>query len=80
MRALDSAGKLPPVLLYHSKGDELLPWQHTEEWAAKLRRLQPDVPLFLTFQQGDHVFDKDDTMETPWLRGPLEFVQKYWPA
>ncbi|KAL2128262.1 hypothetical protein VTI74DRAFT_9434 [Chaetomium olivicolor] len=80
MRALDSAGKLPPILLYHSKGDELLPWQHTEEWAAKLRRLQPDVPLFLMYQQGDHVFDKDDNMATPWLKGPLEFVQKYWPA
>ncbi|KAK3306719.1 Alpha/Beta hydrolase protein [Chaetomium strumarium] len=80
MRALDRAGKLPPILLYHSKGDELLPWQHTEDWAAKLRRLQPDVPLFLTFQQGDHVFDKDDTMRTPWLREPLEFVQQYWPA
>lgn len=26
MRALDSAGKLPPILLYHSKGDEILPW------------------------------------------------------
>lgn len=80
MRLLDSAGKLPPILLYHSKRDEVLPWQHTEEWAAKLRRLQPDVPLFLTFQQGDHVFDKDDNMETPWLKEPLEFVQKYWPA
>jgi acetyl esterase/lipase len=80
MRALDRAGKLPPILLYHSKGDEVLPWQHTEEWAAKLRSLQPDVPLFLTFQEGDHVFDKDDNMETPWLKEPLEFVQRYWPA
>jgi acetyl esterase/lipase len=80
MRVLDSAPKLPPILLYHSKGDEVLPWQHTEEWAAKLRRLQPDVPLFLTYQQGDHVFDKDDTIDTPWLQGPLEFAQKYWPA
>jgi acetyl esterase/lipase len=80
MRALDTAGKLPPILLYHSKGDDLLPWQHTEEWAAKLRRLQPDVPLFLTYQQGDHVFDKDDTIETPWLKEPLQFVHKYWPA
>ncbi|KAK4042308.1 Alpha/Beta hydrolase protein [Parachaetomium inaequale] len=80
MRALDGAATLPPILLYHSKGDELLPWQHTEEWAAKLRSLQPDVPLFLTYQQGDHVFDKDDDMETPWLKGPMEFVQTYWPA
>ena len=80
MRTLVSAGMLPPILLYHSKEDEVLPWQHTEEWAAKLRSVQPDVPLFLTYQKGDHVFDKDDNMETPWLQGPLDFVQKYWPA
>jgi acetyl esterase/lipase len=80
LRALDRAGALPPILLYHSKGDEVLPWQHTEEWAAKLRSVQPDVPLLLTYQQGDHVFDKNDNMETPWLQGPLEFVQRYWPA
>ena len=80
MRALDHAEPLPPILLYHSKDDEAVPWQHTREWAAKLRSLQPDVPLYLTYQRGEHVFDKNDTMATPWLKEPLEFVQRYWPA
>lgn len=80
MRALESAETLPPILLYHSKDDEYVPWQHTEAWATKLRRLQPDVPLYLTYQKGEHVFDKDDTMATPWLKEPLEFVERYWPA
>ena len=80
MKALDRAGKLPPILLYHSKEDEALPWQHTEEWATKLRTVQPDVPLYLTYQKGDHVFDKNDTTSTPWLKEPLEFVHRYWPA
>ncbi|RYP10859.1 hypothetical protein DL764_000411 [Monosporascus ibericus] len=80
MTSLETAGKLPPILLYHSKGDESIPWTHTERWATKLRELRPDVPLYLTFQTGDHVFDKNHTMETPWLKEPLEFVQKYWPA
>ncbi|SPN99940.1 uncharacterized protein DNG_02792 [Cephalotrichum gorgonifer] len=80
MRALEHAGPLPPILLYHSKEDEALPWQQTEEWAAKLKTLQPDVPLYLTFQKGSHVFDANDTMATPWLKEPLEFVGKYWPA
>lgn len=53
----EGAAKLPPILLYHSQEDEILPRQQTEEWAAKLRRLLPDVPLFLTSQQGDHIFD-----------------------
>lgn len=79
-RALDRTGKMPPILLYHSKEDKAVPWQHSEAWAAKLKRLQPDVPLHLSFQKGDHVFDKNDTMATPWLEGPLEFVQGFWPA
>ena len=79
-RALDSAGKMPPILLYHSQEDEAVPWQHTEAWAAKLRKLQPDVQLYLSYQKGEHVFDKDDTMATPWLEGPLKFVQGHWPA
>ncbi|RYP71292.1 hypothetical protein DL771_004869 [Monosporascus sp. 5C6A] len=80
MTSLETAGKLPPILLYHSKDDEKAPWTFTERWATKLRELQPDVPLYLTYPSGDHVFDVNDTMETPWLKEPLEFVQKYWPA
>ncbi|RYP40339.1 hypothetical protein DL768_010644 [Monosporascus sp. mg162] len=80
MTSLETAGKLPPILLYHSKDDEKVPWTHTERWVTKLKELQPDVPLYLTYQTGEHVFDKNHTMETPWLKEPLEFVQKYWPA
>ncbi|PGH05700.1 hypothetical protein AJ79_06716 [Helicocarpus griseus UAMH5409] len=80
MISLETAGKMPPILLYHSKEDELIPWQHTEAWAAKLKRLQPEVSLYLTYQTGEHTFDNNHTMATPWLKEPLEFVQKYWPA
>ncbi|KLU81189.1 hypothetical protein MAPG_00283 [Magnaporthiopsis poae ATCC 64411] len=78
--SLETAGKLPPILLYHSKEDEAVPWEHTDEWATKLKKLQPDVPLHLSFQTGPHVFDVDHTVDAPWLKEPLEFVSKYWPA
>lgn len=80
MSSLDTAGPLPPILLYHSKEDEAIPWQHTERWASKAKKLQPDVPLHLTWQTGTHTFDANHTMATPWLKEPLEFVQKYWPT
>ncbi|KAL2372498.1 hypothetical protein RJZ57_003034 [Blastomyces gilchristii] len=60
-------GKLPLILLYHLKEDELIPWQQTEAWTAKLRKLKPEVPLHLTYQTGEHSFDHNDTMATPWL-------------
>ncbi|EJT78766.1 hypothetical protein GGTG_03864 [Gaeumannomyces tritici R3-111a-1] len=78
--SLETAGKLPPILLYHSKEDEAVSWEDTNEWAAKLKRLQPDVPLYLSFQTGSHVFDVNHTTREPWLKEPLEFVSKYWPA
>ncbi|OJD22839.1 hypothetical protein ACJ73_05809 [Blastomyces percursus] len=78
MMSLESVGKLPPILLYHSKEDELIPWQQTEAWAAKLRKLKPEVPLHLTYQTGEHSFDHNHTMATPWLEEPLKFVQKFW--
>ncbi|KKZ62317.1 hypothetical protein EMCG_00391 [[Emmonsia] crescens] len=80
MISLETAGNIPPILLYHSKGDQLIPWQHIEAWAAKLRKLRPEVPLHLAYQTGEHSFDNNYTMATPWLEEPLQFVQKYWPA
>ncbi|KAK2749563.1 hypothetical protein FQN55_003263 [Onygenales sp. PD_40] len=80
MTSLETAGRLPPVLLYHSKEDDMIPWQHTEAFAEKLKRLHPDAPLYLTYNTGDHAFDGNHTMATPWLKEPLEFVQKYWPS
>lgn len=65
-------------------------WKHSEAWAEKLQTLQPDVPIHLSWPTGYHVldkgqkiyhvFDRDHNMETSWLKEPLEFVQKYWPA
>ncbi|KEF51957.1 uncharacterized protein A1O9_11947 [Exophiala aquamarina CBS 119918] len=80
MSSVETAPKMPPILLVHSKEDEAVSWEYSEAWAEKLQRLQPDVPMHLSWQTGHHVFDRDHNMETPWLKEPLEFVQKYWPV
>lgn len=64
----------------HKQTNKQVSWEHTNEWATKLKQLQPDVPLHLSFQTGPHIFDVDHTVHAPWLKEPLEFVSKYWPA
>lgn len=34
----------------------------------------------LTVEPGEHGFDKEVSLDTPWLRDGLEFVERFWPA
>lgn len=56
-----------------------VPFSSSEKWANKLRHLQPEVPLFFAVNEGDHIFDREYTLETPWMKEPIAFVEKYWP-
>ncbi|KAI0134145.1 alpha/beta-hydrolase [Xylariales sp. AK1849] len=80
MKSLDSAGAMPPVFLFHGTGDTSVRWEGSRDWADKLKRLHPDTPLHLVFREGEHCFDQEDTLETPWLKDPIEFVERFWPA
>ncbi|EMR71266.1 putative alpha beta hydrolase fold-3 domain protein [Eutypa lata UCREL1] len=81
MSAMVQAGRLCDLSGEVAFVDPMIPWEHTEGWVEKLRRLYPDVVLHLVYlPTGEHVFDNNHTMETPWLKEPLEFVHKYWPA
>lgn len=56
-----------------------VPFSSAEKWAKKLRDLQPEVPFLFAIDEGDHIFDGEYTLETPWMREPIAFVEKYWP-
>ncbi|KAH9886591.1 Alpha/Beta hydrolase protein [Xylariomycetidae sp. FL2044] len=73
---------LPPTLLFHARGDPAVAAEDSETWAEKLRGLRPDVPLKLVVREDevDHVFDKWDTLATPWLAECIQFVEGYWPV
>jgi len=46
-----------------------------------VKKLQPDVPLHVAFPpEGDHVFDKNYDAQESFMKEPLEFIEKYWPA
>lgn len=80
MKSLATAGKLPPIFMFHGVDDSLVEVEGSQAWAEKLKRLQPDVPLYTVFRPGPHVLDKHDCLDTAWLREPIEFVERYWPV
>ncbi|CAJ2502905.1 Uu.00g102990.m01.CDS01 [Anthostomella pinea] len=74
-------GAVPPTLLFHGREDTSVTVDKSEEWAEKFRRLQPDTPFMFVVRDGEeHIFDRDDTLATPWLKEPIEFVERFWPA
>ncbi|KAG6353292.1 hypothetical protein INS49_007533 [Diaporthe citri] len=79
LQSLEAAGAQPPYLLAHGKTDTSVPFGTSEKWANKLRDLQPEVPLLFAVNEGDHIFDREYTLDTPWMRDPIAFVEKYWP-
>ncbi|KAI7785937.1 hypothetical protein LA080_005598 [Diaporthe eres] len=79
LQSLESAGAQPPYLVAHGKTDKSVPFSTAEKWTNKLRDLQPEVPLLFAVNEGDHIFDREYTLDTPWMREPIAFVEKYWP-
>ncbi|KAK9789993.1 putative Alpha/Beta hydrolase protein [Seiridium cardinale] len=80
IKNLETAGPLPPVFLFHGRDDTSVRVSDAETWADKLKILQPDVPLHLVLREGEPCFDQSDTLAKPWLRNPIEFVERYWPV
>lgn len=50
------------------------------QWVAKLKKVQPDVQLYFSIENGPHSFDHDMGLDEPCLRTALTFVNKFWPC
>jgi acetyl esterase/lipase len=53
--------------------------QSAIRWVDKLKTLQPNVPVKLVLPDGDHCFDREDTLSSQWLRDPILWTEQYWP-
>lgn len=78
--SLETAERIPPVFLFHGVDDTSVRVEDSQAWAEKLKRLQPQVPIHAVYPPGDHVLDKYHRLEAPWLKEPIAFVERYWPA
>ncbi|KAK9777079.1 putative Alpha/Beta hydrolase protein [Seiridium cardinale] len=78
--SLEMAERIPPIFLFHGIDDSSVPVGKVQEWAEKLKRLHAEVPLHAVFPPGEHVLDKHQRLEEPWLKEPIAFVERYWPV
>ncbi|KAI0123371.1 putative polyketide synthase [Xylariales sp. AK1849] len=79
MENLDKADKAPPMWIIHGLQDSFAPPICSTEFANKVATVRPDIPLLLTLQPGDHMFDAYMSIDEGWIRDGCKFLSKYWP-
>lgn len=72
---------LPPLWIFHGSGDTVIPAKGSVAFKDKAERLGllRGCDLRLTFEEGDHAFDAEATLETSWVEEGREWLGKYWP-
>ncbi|KAE8374455.1 Alpha/Beta hydrolase protein [Aspergillus bertholletiae] len=69
---------LPPMLIFHGEQDSAVPVDGSKRFVRFLRAKVKHARILFYTQDGDHGFDVDATLETPWLRDRLERISKVW--
>ncbi|KAI0199514.1 putative polyketide synthase [Astrocystis sublimbata] len=75
----DVSGTPPPMWIIHGLQDSFAPPICSTEFAKKVAEEHPDIPLLLTLQPGDHMFDAHVSLDKDWVRDGCRFLSKYWP-
>ncbi|GLB07882.1 hypothetical protein AtubIFM57258_003250 [Aspergillus tubingensis] len=70
--------KLPPLFIFHGEQDSAVPAAGTRRFAELLHEKGNAGQVNMYIQDGDHGFDFDATLQTPWLRNGLEMISKAW--
>jgi acetyl esterase/lipase len=78
---------LPPIWVLHGRQDSAVPIEGTEKLVKALRAFGEDGErLHVSIEDGEHGFDNHAagtgeaaTLETPWVKQGIEFVEQYWP-
>ncbi|KAE8423109.1 putative polyketide synthase [Aspergillus pseudocaelatus] len=79
MKAVSGIDDICPIWLMHGTEDTLVPSECSSNFAYKMKKLKPDVPVLLTLRPGEHGFDKACSMQEEWIEEGISFVGKYWP-
>ncbi|KAE8138375.1 Alpha/Beta hydrolase protein [Aspergillus pseudotamarii] len=70
--------QLPPMFIFHGEQDSAVPVDSSKKFVRFLREKLPHARVMFYTQDGDHGFDADATLQTPWLRDGLERISKVW--
>ncbi|KAJ7583905.1 Alpha/Beta hydrolase protein [Mycena floridula] len=75
---IEHVGAIPPMLIIHGTEDSTVPVEHSRRFVDKVKQFLPDTKVKLVTVPGDHGFDKDANLETPWLKEGLKMITSEW--
>ncbi|KAE8147901.1 alpha/beta-hydrolase [Aspergillus avenaceus] len=70
--------RLPPMFILHGEQDSAVPVESSKKFVRFLREKLPQTTVMLYTQDGDHGFDAEATLETPWLQKRLDIISQVW--
>lgn len=75
---IERVSSVPPLFILHGRDDTGVPVKQSEAFVDKLKRLHPQAKVRLAIEPGEHGFDAEATLDTPWLKEGLEFITAEW--
>ncbi|KAL1296765.1 hypothetical protein AAFC00_000230 [Neodothiora populina] len=79
IKGIEGVKSFPPIAFTHGKQDSVVPCDNTIDFAKKLGQLLPEVPMHVETPDGEHGFDGEVTLDAPWVKNIVAFLNKYWP-
>jgi acetyl esterase/lipase len=80
LKTLQADHYLPFLFVFHGLQDSAVPVEGTQKFEQVLRKVRPDARARFVYESGEHSFDKEATLETPWLKIALEEFEQFWPV
>lgn len=74
----DGGADLPQMFFFHGEHDSAVPKDGTELFVSKLKATRPSARVELAIQPGDHGFDGDANLRTPWLHEGIKKIRAAW--
>ena len=79
MENLERASSLPPMFVFHGKEDTAVPFEGSQAFVNKTKKVHPNTDIKLSVVEGDHLFDMEASSSEYWLQEGLAFISRYWP-
>ncbi|KUJ17425.1 alpha/beta-hydrolase [Mollisia scopiformis] len=74
-----SAGeKMPYLYIFHGKGDSAVPCEQSEQFLKEWKAKFGEDSAIGEFQEGEHGFDGESSLEDEWMQRGLTGVTKAW--
>ncbi|KAJ7583361.1 Alpha/Beta hydrolase protein [Mycena floridula] len=78
LERIEHVSAIPPILILHGIDDTVVPVEHSRLFVDKVKRVLPETKISLITRPGEHGFDADENLETPWLKEGVEMITSEW--